>query len=64
MRSHVCRGLEFMGVRFDEQANRGARGTDKVVSAPDSPVKVVAAATDEELVIATDTYKIVKNIVK
>ena len=60
MRESVCLGLEFMGVKFDPAANKGARGVDKLRSAPDSRVKVAMIATDEELMIATDTYNLVK----
>ncbi len=60
MREAVCSGLEFMGVRFDKGANAGSRGEDKILSAPDSKVKVAVVATNEELVIATDTYNLVK----
>ena len=60
MRESVCTGLEFMGVKFDPEANRGARGVDKLLSKADSKVKVAVIATDEELMIATDTYNLVK----
>ena len=60
MREAVCTGLEFMGVKFYPAANKGARGVNKILSAPDSKVKVATIATNEELVIATDTYNLVK----
>ena len=60
MRESVCTGLEFMGVKFDPEANRGARGVNKLLSKADSKVKVAVIATDEELMIATDTYNLVK----
>lgn len=60
MRESVCEGLEFMGVHFDKAANQGARGVNKMLSTPDSKVKVAMVATNEELVIATDTYNLVK----
>ncbi|HIY68768.1 MAG TPA: acetate kinase [Candidatus Alistipes intestinigallinarum] len=60
MREAVCTGLEFMGVKFDAEANQGARGVNKLLSAADSKVKVAVIATDEELMIATDTYNLVK----
>ncbi len=60
MRESVCTGLEFMGVKFDSEANKGARGVNKLLSAADSKVKVAVIATDEELMIATDTYNLVK----
>ena len=60
MRESVCSGLEFMGIKFDKSANAGARGVDKLLSAADSKVKIAVIATNEELVIATDTYNLVK----
>ena len=60
MRESVCSGLEFMGVQFDPAKNAGARGVDKILSADESKVKVAVIATDEELMIATDTYNLVK----
>lgn len=60
MRELVCTGLEFMGVRFSPELNKGARGVNKILSAADSKVKVATIATNEELMIATDTYNLVK----
>jgi acetate kinase len=60
-RAQACEGLEFMGVDFDHAANDGVRGKDKVLSAAGSRVKVAVVTTNEELVIAQDTYRIVMN---
>ena len=60
LRSYVCEGLEYMGVRFDAQANKGVKGEDKLLSEPDSRVKVAVVTTNEELVIASDTYRLLK----
>ena len=46
--SASAKGSEFMGVKFDPEVNRGVRGKDVVLSAPDSRVKVVTIATNEE----------------
>lgn len=59
MREQVCTGLEFMGLHFDAEANRGVRGCDKMLSAADSRVRVAVVCTDEELMIASDTYRLV-----
>ncbi len=59
-RERICRGLEFMGVRFDVAANDGLRGEDKIISARGSEVKVAVVTTDEELVIARDTYRLTR----
>jgi len=49
-----------MGVKLDEKINAGLRAKDTVISAADSRVKVMLLTTDEELVIATDTYNLCK----
>ncbi len=59
LREQVCEGLEFMGVEFDVAENN-VRGEDKILSKPSSKVKVAVVATNEELVIATDTFNLVK----
>ena len=60
MRESVCSNMEFLGLEFDREANKGARGVDKILSTPASKVKVAVVSTNEELVIATDTYNLVK----
>jgi acetate kinase len=57
-RQQVCEELEFMGVEFDQDANKGVRGKDKILSKDSSRVKVMVTTTDEELVIATDTFRL------
>ena len=59
MRTDVCSGLEFLGIKIDETLNAQAvGGKSMVISAADSRVKVVVVATDEEYMIAKDTYEI------
>ncbi len=60
LRLMACEGLEFMGVEFDAAVNKGLRSVDKLLSTPDSKVKVMMISTDEEKVIASDTYELVK----
>ena len=57
-RMAIASGLEFMGVKMDEEANK-QRGKEAVISAADSKVKVLLIPTDEELMIAQDTAAIV-----
>ncbi len=59
LRADVCRPLAFMGVKIDEALNAKTRGTETILSTPDSKVKVVVVPTDEELTIARDTEAIV-----
>src|SRR5574344_2244699 len=56
VREDVCKGLEFLGVEFDAKANEGKRGEDLLISKPSSKVKVAMVTTNEEYVIAMDTY--------
>lgn len=58
MRAGACEGLEWMGVKLDQEKNEKVRGEEAVISAPDSRVKVVVIPTDEELMIATDTMNL------
>ncbi len=57
-RARICSGLEFMGVDFDAAANDGLRGRDAIISRAGSRVIVAVVTTDEELVIAQDTYRL------
>lgn len=59
LRTDVCQGLEFLGIKIDETLNSQAvGGKSMIISAADSRVKVAVVATDEEYMIARDTYTI------
>ena len=57
MREEVCKGLGYLGVKFDAEKNK-VRGQEAVISADDSKVTVCVIPTDEELMIATDTMNL------
>jgi len=59
LRANVCAPLGFMGVTLDKDVNAKTRGTETVISTPESKVTVVVVPTDEELMIARDTEMIV-----
>jgi acetate kinase len=61
IREYVSTSLSFMGIDFDADVNRGLRGTDKVLTKPNSKVKVLSVTTNEELVIALDTMSVVNS---
>ena len=61
-REAALEGLEFLGVELDKEVNNKMRGEEAVLSTPNSRVKVLLIPTDEELMIASDTYEIVKNM--
>ncbi|MDR1119794.1 MAG: acetate kinase [Dysgonamonadaceae bacterium] len=60
-RQQVCENMEYMGIKLDEAVNAKSRGEEKLISAPDSQVKVVVIPTDEEYMIAIDTLNILNS---
>ena len=58
-RDYICRGLEFLGVKYDAELNARSRGEEIELSTPYSKVRVVVIPTDEELTIASDTVALV-----
>lgn len=63
VREAVTDGLEFIGVKVDHDKNFNAkRGAEVEISTDDSKVKVFIIPTDEELMIALDTEKIVSQL--
>ena len=58
-RDYICRGLEYLGVKYDAELNGKTRGEEIEISTPDSKVRVVVIPTDEELTIASDTVALV-----
>jgi acetate kinase len=63
-REKICSGLEFLGMEFDFAKNKELRSREALISTPSSRVKVMVVPTNEELVIAEDTLKIVSDLKK
>lgn len=59
IREMVGTHLEYLGVDFDQNANKGVRGKDVILTKQGSRVKMATVTTNEELVIAQDTMKLV-----
>jgi acetate kinase len=59
-REAISEGLEFLGAKIDKKVNQETVATDGIISTSDSKVKLVAVTTDEEYVIAKDTYDLCK----
>ena len=64
LRERTCADLESFGIKIDKEVNAKAHHQSDVVllSTPDSKVKVYLIPTNEELVIASDTEKLVKGL--
>jgi acetate kinase len=61
IRASVMHDMNYMGVHFDFDKNKTIRGTEASLSLPDSSVDVLVIPTNEELVIAQDTFHIVNS---
>ena len=59
IRKGICEKLEFMGVKVDVDANN-MRGEEKEISTKDSKIKVYVIPTNEELMIARETARLIK----
>ena len=59
IRQDICKQLEFMGVKIDEEANN-THGEEKKISKPDSKVEIWVVPTNEELMIAKETQRLYK----
>ncbi|RIX53533.1 acetate kinase [Paenibacillus nanensis] len=60
LRETVCQGITFLGIELDLELNAQRSKEARVISTPSSRVKVMVVPTNEELLIARDTYSIVK----
>ncbi len=60
LREKICNGLEYLGVEFDNEVNLIRKSGIVELSKSSSKVKVFKVPTNEELVIARDTYELIK----
>ncbi|MFN4325550.1 MAG: acetate/propionate family kinase [Azonexus sp.] len=62
VRSLACQGLEFMGIRLDEEKNRnlGRIEGHAVISAEDSPVTILVVENDDERLVAWETLRAIE----
>jgi len=59
IRENICKDLDYLGIKMDVEKNK-VRGKEVDVAAADSKVKIFVIPTNEELVIARDTYRLSK----
>ena len=63
IRGETIKKLEALNVKLDEEANNNTivrKGVEGIISSKDSAIPVYVLATDEELMIARDTYNLAK----
>jgi acetate kinase len=64
VRGMTCANLEFLGIAIDDEKNRLAVGKEVDISVDSARCRVLVVPTNEELVIARDTERIVKAIAR
>jgi acetate kinase len=60
VREAVCRDLDQLGIVLDVGKNRESRACEAVISAPASRVKVMVIPTNEELVVARESKRLLE----
>lgn len=64
VREGICEKLEFLGIKIDKEKNDGLRGKEAQLNTADSKVDIWLIPTNEELMIARDTKRIVEGLQK
>ena len=59
VRALTCRGMDYFGISIDVLKNDSATGKETDISGPEARVRTLVIPTNEELVIAKDTERIV-----
>ena len=59
IRKKICNYLKFMGLEIDEEKN-DVRGEEVLITKPESKIRAYIIPTNEELVIARDTKKLIE----
>ncbi|HEX7057069.1 MAG TPA: acetate kinase [Bacilli bacterium] len=59
LRKAICTQLTYLGLEFDEAANEQKTGGERRISTANSRVQALVIPTNEELVIARDTFRLV-----
>ena len=61
IREMICNDMSYLGIEIDNEVNRSAkRGTQVEITKPGAKVRTFAIPTNEEYMIAIDTYELVK----
>jgi acetate kinase len=58
IREQVCSGMEFLGIHLDREGNRSPSRGDRIISLPGSPVTLLVVFTNEELIVARETLRV------
>jgi acetate kinase len=60
VRARICSGMEWAGLRIDDARNQETVGREGKISVEGAKLQAYAIPTDEELLIARDTVRVIK----
>ena len=62
IRARICAGMEWAGLKIDDARNQQTVGREGLISTDDSKLLAYAIPTDEELLIARDTVRVIEGV--
>jgi acetate kinase len=62
IRARICSDMKWAGLRIDQEKNQQTVGREGLISSEDSTLLAYAIPTDEELLIARDTVRVIKGL--
>jgi acetate kinase len=62
VRARICAGMEWAGLHLDAAKNQEMVGREGMISTEDSKLFSYAIPTDEELLIARDTVRVIEGV--
>ena len=62
VRARICAGMEWAGLKIDDKKNQETIGREGLISTEDSKLQAYAIPTDEELLIARDTVRVIEGV--
>lgn len=61
LRKQICDSLTYLGIELDEEKNNNIKSGERRISTDSSKIDVLVIPTNEELVIARDTFSLIQN---
>jgi acetate kinase len=62
VRARICANMEWTGLHLDPDKNQAMVGREGIISSNDSTLHAYAIPTDEELLIARDTVRVIQGV--